>query len=673
LANTTFWVLLGFFIPLISFIFYIFFQKLLPKQTTWISVFFSFFSVCIYLYLFHQIEGKEPFQLQWKWFALSQNIQFNIGLFIDVKEALMLVLVHFVSLLVLIYSVSYLKQDAKILRFFAYLSLFIFSMQGLIIADNLLQIFIFWELVGFSSFLLIGFWNEKPKAAQAAKYSFIANRVADCFFLVGIILVYAYFNTLDLDELSKVNFQNPDLYLSFSWIGFLIFVGCMAKSAQFPFQIWLPKAMQGPTPASALIHAATMVAAGVFILIKLSFFLTPSVSNLILCIGILTAFIGAYSALTQKDLKKILAYSTISQLGIMFVAIGLKAYNAAFAHLITHAIFKSGLFLSAGAIIHWMQHAKEKLDLNSIITLDGQNINQMGGLLKYIPFTSIVFLLNAFALIGIPFFVGFYSKEAIINFCFYQASENHSNFYSIIGVLLLLTSLLTSLYMFRLIFKMFLGKLSFDEILKENSIHLHENKIGLLVSPAILGILSLMPILKITTLGKQVQVLLHANHEESGSLVEITSILLILLALFMMLVMFGYQGDKRFKKIIQSFVAKKSWTYKLSYKSFYVDKIVFLLIIQPNIQISRSIAWFDVKLVDNTINLIGIFQVVLAHILAWIDKNVIDKIVITVTSIISLMAKLAIKIQSGKIQNYFYLVLIIFTFSVLIVYFLIYT
>jgi NADH-quinone oxidoreductase subunit L len=671
LANTTFWVLLGLFIPFSSFVFFIFFQKLIPKQSTWISVIFSLFSVCIYLYIFHQIENKEPFHLQWKWFSLSQNTQFNVGLSIGTKDAIMLVLVNFVSLLVLIYSVSYLKQDTKIVQFFAYLSLFIFSMQGLVMADNLLLIFIFWELVGFSSFLLIGFWNDKLKAAQASKFSFITNRVADSFFLIGIMLIYAKLNTLDLYELSKINFKNPDLYQSYSWIGCLIFLGCMAKSAQFPFQIWLPKAMQGPTPASALIHAATMVAAGVFILIKLSFFLTPSVSNLILCIGILTAFIGAYSALTQKDLKKILAYSTISQLGIMFVAIGLKAYNAAFAHLITHAIFKSGLFLSAGAIIHWMQHAKEKLHLDSIITLDGQNINQMGGLLKYIPFTSIVFLLNAFALIGIPFFIGFYSKEAIIHFCFYQTSENHFDFYPVIGVLLFLTSLLTALYMFRLIFKMFLGKLSFDEILKNNSIHIHENSVGLLVSPAILGVLSLMPILKLTTLGKQVQVLLHANHETSGSFVEIISIFSILLALIV--VMLNHTKNKVFKRIIKTFSSKKSWTYKLSHESFYVDKIVFLSIIRPNIQIAQSIAWFDVKLVDNTIHLIGIAQVVVAHILAWFDKNVIDKIVTTVTNVIGLTAKLAIKMQSGKIQNYFYIVLILFTVSVLIVYLLIYT
>ncbi len=372
------------------------------------------------------------------WIAIG-DFNATIGVKLDRLSALMLLVVTGVGALIHWYSQGYMEGDRSYARYFASLSLFSFSMLGIVLATNLMQMFIFWELVGVSSYLLIGFWHERPAAADACKKAFITNRLGDFGFLIGIIVVWAAAGSLNFGLLEKAMQEQPELLgASAGLIGLLLFCGAMGKSAQFPLHVWLPDAMEGPTPVSALIHAATMVAAGVFMLCRIFFLLSPDALSIIAWIGGVTALMAAVIALQQDDIKRILAYSTLSQLGYMVMAVGLHAPGAAMFHLTTHAFFKAMLFLGAGSVIHALHHE--------------QNIWKMGGLREKMPATYRTFLIGTLALCGVPPLSGFFSKDGILA----AAADSHHGNPVLFGIGIL-AAVLTTLYMGRLVLVAFHG------------------------------------------------------------------------------------------------------------------------------------------------------------------------------------------------------------------------
>nr|WKF52396.1 NADH-plastoquinone oxidoreductase subunit 5 [Carya kweichowensis] len=398
-----------------------------------------------------QINNSYIYQYVWSW-TINNDFSLEFSYLIDPLTSIMLILVTTVGIMVLIYSDNYMSHDQGYLRFFAYMSFFNTSMLGLVTSSNLIQIYIFWELVGVCSYLLIGFWFTRTIAANACQKAFVTNRVGDFGLLLGILGLYwitGSFEFRDLFEIFNSLIYNNEVHFLFVTLcAFLLFSGAIAKSAQFPLHIWLPDAMEGPTPISALIHAATMVAAGIFLVARLLpiFMVIPYIMNIIALIGIITLLLGATLALAQKDIKRSLAYSTMSQLGYMMLALGIGSYRAALFHLITHAYSKALLFLGSGSIIHSMEaivgYSPDK----------SQNMVLMGGLIKHVPITKTAFLLGILSLCGIPPLACFWSKDEILN---------DSWLYSpIFAIIAFSTAGLTAFYMFRIYLLTFEGSLN---------------------------------------------------------------------------------------------------------------------------------------------------------------------------------------------------------------------
>jgi len=399
--------------------------------------------------LWSQIHGHEAYTRTFEW-AAAGNFHLRMGYTIDHLTALMLVIVTTVAFLVMIYTDGYMAHDPGYVRFYAYLSLFSSSMLGLVISPNLVQIYIFWELVGMCSYLLVGFWYDRKAAADACQKAFVVNRVGDFGLLLGILGLYWATGSFEFDVIgAHLNAFVESGILSASLAALfavLVFLGPVAKSAQFPLHVWLPDAMEGPTPISALIHAATMVAAGVFLIARMYpvFDGIPLVMNVIAWTGAFTAFLGASIAITQNDIKKGLAYSTISQLGYMVMAMGIGAYSAGLFHLMTHAYFKAMLFLGSGSVIHGME---EVVGHDPVLA---QDMRMMGGLRKFMPITSLTFLIGTLAISGIPPFAGFWSKDEILGSAFGANPALWLIGWSTAG--------LTAFYMFRMYFSTFEGE-----------------------------------------------------------------------------------------------------------------------------------------------------------------------------------------------------------------------
>ncbi|MGV3508667.1 MAG: NADH-quinone oxidoreductase subunit L, partial [Sphingobacteriaceae bacterium] len=443
-----------------------------PGRGAILSILTISLSLILSIFLFINIWNNQPVQQQFTWFTIGQT-EFKIGVLLNNLSVLMLLLVTAIALLVHIYSTKYMQGDPYLFRYWAYLSLFCFSMLGLVITDSLFLLYMFWELVGFSSYLLIGFWFTKDTATQASKKAFIMNRLGDLGFLTGLMIIYSQFKTFDINLLfGEGGLVLKSVIESGLWIsgessmpavwltiaGLAFFLGAIAKSAQFPLHTWLPDAMEGPTSVSSLIHAATMVAAGVFLLGRIYPLFDSTVLLVIASIGAFTAFMAATIALTQNDIKRILAFSTISQLGFMMIAMGVGAYASGIFHLVTHAFFKCLLFLAAGAVIHEMVHVKERYALD----FDHQDILNMGGLRKKMPVTFITMLLASLALVGIPLTSGYLSKDAILIQSF-EWSDLQNNWAKLIPYSALLTSWLTAFYISRLIFKVFFGSFRLEQ------------------------------------------------------------------------------------------------------------------------------------------------------------------------------------------------------------------
>jgi len=431
----------------------------------------------------YAIDGAAPYnETVYQW-MVSDGVRFEIGFLIDNLTALMMTVVTFVSLMVHIYTIGYMHDDPGYQRFFSYIALFTFSMLMLVMANNFLQLFFGWEAVGLVSYLLIGFWYTRPTAIYANLKAFLVNRVGDFGFLLGIAAIYTAFNSLDyatvFEMAPALRNASFEMFAGVEWslmtvICIFLFIGAMGKSAQVPLHVWLPDSMEGPTPISALIHAATMVTAGIFMVARMSplFELSETALVFVMVIGAITALFMGFLGIVQNDIKRVVAYSTLSQLGYMTVALGVSAYAAGIFHLMTHAFFKALLFLGAGSVIIAMHH--------------DQDIRNMGGLRKYMPVTWITSLIGSLALIGTPFFSGFYSKDTIIE----AVHHSHLPGAGLVYLAVLAGVFITALYSFRMYFLVFHGTPRMDDHTRE---HLHETPwvvIGPLIALAFFSVVS---------------------------------------------------------------------------------------------------------------------------------------------------------------------------------------
>jgi NADH-quinone oxidoreductase subunit L len=548
--------------------------------------------------------------VQATWLEFTPDLRIDIGIILDPISVMMLVVVNLVSLMVHLFSIGYMKGEERYSSYFAYLALFTFSMLGLVVSINLFQLYMFWELVGLSSYLLIGFYYQKPSAVAAAKKAFIITRFADLGFLAGILILGIEAQTLNFDTLiGRLTDTQSDAFLritgqSFaglsllSWALALVFMGGAGKSAMFPLHVWLPDAMEGPTPVSALIHAATMVVAGVYLVARLFplYALNAVVLQLITWIGVLSAILAAVIACTQTDIKRVLAYSTMSQIGYMMFALGVShqegnGFTASLFHLFTHAFFKSLLFLGAGAVIHWV-HSNEMKD--------------MGGLRKYLPLTHTSFLIACLAIAGIPPLSGFFSKEAIL----LAAWERHT----IVYVLALLTSGLTAFYMFRLYFSIFWN----TPVLVA---HPHsEGSWSMKLPLVLLGILSVatgfIPFAQFVTAdGRSRQESLHL-------LFSIAPVALEAAGIGVAYALFKNPSDKPV-----AMAAKLGGLYRSARQKFYMDEVYIF--------ITKKVIFK------------GIGQPA-----AWIDKHIIDGLMNGLASVTAKLSHWIRGIQSGSVQDY---------------------
>jgi NADH-quinone oxidoreductase subunit L len=457
-------------LPLIGFLINGLFGKMLPKAVTgWLATLAVAGSFICSVYIFNNLDASQHINIDlFNWIAFS-NIQIGFGFLIDSLTVTMLLVVTGIGSLIHLYSIGYMHDDEGFTRFFTYLNLFIFFMLLLVMGSNYLVMFIGWEGVGLCSYLLIGFWFKNNDYNNAAKKAFVMNRIGDLGFLLGMFFMLFYFGTLDYNGVAtQAQMLTPDSTLLIA-ITMLLFVGAMGKSAQLPLYTWLPDAMAGPTPVSALIHAATMVTAGIYMVVRsnILFSLAPSTLTFILIIGVATSVFAAVIGLLQNDIKKVLAYSTVSQLGLMFAALGLGAFSSGMFHVVTHAFFKACLFLGSGSVIHAL-HGE-------------QDIRKMGGLKKYIPITYLTFLLASAAISGFPFLSGFFSKDEILAHAFEQNKT--------IWFILSASSLLTAFYMFRLVYLTFYGSFRGTEETKK---HIHESPATITIPLIVLCILSII-------------------------------------------------------------------------------------------------------------------------------------------------------------------------------------
>ena len=612
-------------LPLGSFLLLGLFGKKFPKNISGLigcAVLLVSTALALYTaYNYFFIDGKisDTYQTlmpaKYTWLSFTQSLSIDMGIVLDPISVMMLVVVTFVSLMVHIYSLGYMKGEERFATYYAFLALFTFSMLGLVMASNLFQIYIFWELVGISSYLLIGFYYDKPSAVAASKKAFIVTRFADLGFLIGILILGFQSETLDFNILlQRLTNPSSSQFLAITTTSFLgislltwgltlVFIGGAGKSAMFPLHIWLPDAMEGPTPVSALIHAATMVVAGVYLVARLFplFYINGASLQVVAWVGALSAFLAAVIACTQTDIKRVLAYSTMSQIGYMMFALGVSGYGgenglgytASMFHLFTHAFFKSLLFLCAGAIIH-VVHSNEMKD--------------MGGLRKLMPITHISFLIACLAIAGVPPFAGFFSKEEILM----SAWQHHAGIYYI-G---LITSGITAFYMFRLYFTVFWNK----RALAIGEIHTQEGTTTMKIPLIILSIATI-------TAG----FIPFSNFVSSDSkpfasqLHLIFSILPVAVALAGIAIAYAvyFKQSDRAEKISYAL----GGLYRTAYQKFYVDE-VYLFVTKKIIfnLVGRPAAWIDRNIVDGTMNSI-----------AW------------TTARISTLIK---GVQSGRVQSY---------------------
>jgi len=641
-------------LPFIAFLI----QAIVGKRSTSGNI--SLIAICLstiisLVFVFAEVWHSMPRSATQPWFTIGVNT-FTVGVLLNNLTVLMQLLVCVIALPVHIYSRAYMKDDPGIHRYWMYLSLFCFAMLGLCISKNLFMMYIFWELVGFASYLLIGFWFTKESAVQANKKAFIVNRIGDLGFLIGIATVFSVYGSLDLVELFgkegrfySVATDNSGL-LTLAGIGF--FIGAMAKSAQFPLHVWLPDAMEGPTAVSSLIHAATMVAAGVFLLSSVFPLFNETVLLIIAIIGVTTAASAAYFALAQTDIKKILAFSTISQLGFMMVAIGIGAWDAAMFHLVTHAFFKCLLFLGAGAVIHEMAHLKNAHQLD----FDPQNINNMGGLRKQMPKTFVLMAIASLALAGFPLTSGFLSKDAIL-ISSYEWAIHKGGVSILIPILLTVVSVLTAFYIGRLIFKVFFGE--FKLTISDNNIH--DANRTMLLPMAFLGICSLFFVFSFNPISYHdanvFQVFyVDYNFEEIHSLHLLIPIGLTSASCFMWIIAWRWYV----KGAYPLNGASKGIAFSLN--QGYLNQFYARTFVAGTVNLSKGLYWFDRNIIDGIVNQLGTLAKAISRVAAWVDKYIVDGFINTLGGTTYYFGHLLRWVQNGRLQNY-----LGFAFTVLLI------
>jgi NADH-quinone oxidoreductase subunit L len=675
------------FLPLLSFFVNIAVGKRLPRKGDWLSIATIAAGLAMSVAIFYEVvfQINDPdfrYHVVLPWLDIGR-FSINAGILVDNLTAVMLVVVTGVSTLVHLFSVGYMHGDPRYSRFFAYLSIFSFSMLGLVLAESFFFIYIFWELVGFSSYLLIGFWFEKKSAADACKKAFIVNRIGDFGFLIGFLIIFAatgvfgYYEVFGAIDDGKLE----GTLLTLAGIG--IFCGAIGKSAQFPLHVWLPDAMEGPTPVSALIHAATMVAAGVYLVGRVYPIFTPDALLFIAYIGLITLFIAATIALTQRDIKRVLAYSTVSQLGFMIMSLGVGGFTAGLAHLTTHAAFKACLFLGSGSVIH---------------AVHSQDIFEMGGLRKKMPITFATFLIATLAIAGVPGFSGFYSKDMILAAALEFGLRNPQHMILFIGALL--TAGMTAFYMFRLVFTTFFGKPrdrhKFD--------HAHESPAVMWVPLAVLAALSFQFWYTgwfgnlVTKPSPPVAAVAHAatavpaghgdgfpaeaarpaasgthgaaphgaeaDHDDhlahtAHTWAMISSIAIAALGIGLAVIMYllGWIDPGRV-------AAAAGPAYRFLVNKWYFDELYEATVVKGTVLLSRALGWFDLHVIDGIVNLVAQVGVWISWLTGKFDDYVVDGAVNGVaTATIEGGAGLR-RAQTGKLYHYVFVlaggVLIIF-------------
>ncbi|MBI4721654.1 MAG: NADH-quinone oxidoreductase subunit L [Candidatus Stahlbacteria bacterium] len=548
-----------------------------------ISIFAIFFSLCLSVLILMEmlvVPGNYEFQLPW--LKILPSLPIEIGMLINPLSSVMLVVVCTVSFFVQVYSAGYMHGDSGYCRYYTFLSLFSFSMLGLVVSNNLLQMYIFWELVGICSYLLIGHWYFKPEAANASKKAFIVTRFGDFGFLIAILIISYKVQTFNFLELQHILETGAIPHSMITVIAILLFCGAMGKSAQFPLHIWLPDAMEGPTPVSALIHAATMVAAGVYLVARTYFIFSISGTalTLVAIIGCFTAFFAGSIALVQDDIKRVLAYSTVSQLGYMMLGLGVGAYTAGFFHLTTHASFKALLFLCAGSIIH---------------SVKTNNIWEMGGLYKNMKITAITFLIGGLALAGIFPFSGFWSKDEII------LGAYNSGHYILFGIALL-TAAFTAFYMARVFFVVFFGKkksVHTQRGIKAPSTY-HESPSVMTIPLIILAFLAAILGIFTHKFGQFIHYGPHLIEGEHNEFIPVISNIVAIVSIFFAWVI--YQKEA----ISSAGMARQfSIPYKILKNKYYVDEFYSFCVRNILFVISGAAGWFDRNVVDGAVNVVG--------------------------------------------------------------------
>lgn len=647
-------------LPLTAFVIQIFVGKRLPRQGDWLPTTAMFIGLILAILIFGSVlKHYDPhFKITrtFEWIKVGPlNISF--GILIDNITAVMLVVVTLVSSLVHLFSIAYMHGDVRYSRYYAFLALFTFSMLGLVLVDNFFGIYIFWELVGLSSYLLIGHWYEKKSASDASIKAFITTRVGDIGMFVGIMIIIATLGTFKFDEVFAGVAAGKLSGGLLTLTGILVFFGAIGKSAQFPLHVWLPDAMEGPTPVSALIHAATMVAAGVYLVGRTFVFYSADALLFIGVIGTITAFIAATIALAQNDIKKVMAYSTISQLGYMIAALGVGGYMAGLFHLMTHAFFKALLFLGSGSVIHAMHHAYHELhDHHS----DPQDMRNMGGMRTKMPITFGTMLLATCAISGVPFFSGFFSKDAILAAALEAAMTSHHPAHMAIFVTLLACAGITSFYMFRLVYMTFFGEPANQKVHQ----HIHESPTVMAVPLIVLGVLSVFsgyghwfedlvtkPNLATYAAGVAGPEVAHeVSHEVTHTAHTMAMWLSIFGAAAGILLSTAFYYWKKFSA--DAMAARFKPIHNFLLNKWYFDELYGKTLIAGTHMFSRIMAWFDTKVVDGMVNGAAKITVLGSRLSGWNDNKIVDGLVNLTANVVGWFGATLREVQTGRVQSY---------------------
>ena len=652
------------FLPLAAFVIQIFFGKRLPRQGDWVSVGAITITLILSIAMFvAMLLGNDPAfkqEASFTWFDMG-SFSIQLGFLVDNITVIMLLVVALISTCTHIFSLKYLEGDIRYSRYFAYLGLFTFSMNGIVLANNLISMYMSWELVGVSSYLLIGHWFEKDSAANAAKKAFLTNRVGDIGFFIGIMLIYTAIGSFVFGDIFEGVSMGMISGTTLTLAGVGLFLGAMGKSSQFPLHIWLPDAMEGPTPVSALMHAATMVAAGVYLTIRIFPLLTPDALLIVAYVGGFTALFASTIAITQNDIKKVLAYSTVSQLGYMILAVGTGVYTAAFFHLLTHAMFKANLFYGSGSVIHAMHHAlHKKHDHES----DPQDMRNMGGFKAKMPITYWSMLVSTLAIAGVPLFSGCISKDAILagTLSFAQLHPEHF----LLPVFGFGAAAITAFYMFRLMFLTFHGEPRMPELIDD----IHESSPEMTGPLVILATLSFFVFYTLpyfnplsshgwfTNLVVPVDAVVpgnltaHGIEEGAHHAHNLAMGISIGVAAFGILLAWAMYIKKALSA--ETWSSRAGLLYTLSFNKYYFDENYDKYIYQPTFRLANKVAWIDWELYDKYfINGFGRLTDWASRVTGKFDFDGIDQILVDGTGrIANLLGRTFKTVQTGKLQNY---------------------